>query len=150
MPVLLAAGLAEVQKGLRGEGINRIVLLGDGIPNDTTSLQTLAATAGSQHISITALGLGLDYNDDLMERLAVDGSGRYHYLRHGAELASILEHHGLIQIHRKHAVNPAHVVELRKREGKQDWEVKLAPPVNTVLPVARGYLDKLWQYFGER
>ena len=78
------------------------------------------------------------------------GARRIKDVREFHELASILEHHGLIQIHRKHAVNPAHVVELRKREGKQDWEVKLAPPVNTVLPVARGYLDKLWQYFGER
>ena len=65
------------------------------------------------------------------------------------ELTPLLPALGLLQIHRAHAVNPAHILEIRKRKGRQDWEVKLAPPVNEVLPIARDYLDAVWAHFGE-
>jgi DNA-binding LytR/AlgR family response regulator len=57
---------------------------------------------------------------------------------------------GLVRVHRNHAVNPEHVLEIRRRPAGRNWELRLAPPVNRVLPVARPYLKALLGAFGER
>jgi len=36
----------------------------------------------------------------------------------------------------------------REGKGREDWEVKLEPPVNRVLPVSRGQVGKLLKAFG--
>lgn len=64
-------------------------------------------------------------------------------LRSLGELASRLGPHGFVRIHRNHMVNLAHVRELRRRNAMADWEVKLEPPVNKVLPVSRARLATL-------
>ena len=67
-------------------------------------------------------------------------------------LREVLPHfvpHGFIQIHREYVVNLRRIRQIRKRVGGRDWEVKLEPPVNRVLPVSRGALAKLWEAFGE-
>lgn len=66
------------------------------------------------------------------------------------ELVPLLVSFGVIRVHRNHAVNVRHVLEIRRRRGEADWEVKLEPPVNRVLPVSRTYLKNLWKAFGER
>lgn len=66
-----------------------------------------------------------------------------------AEVAALFEPFGFLSIHRAHAVNLRRVRELRPREDGADWEVKLEPPVNRVLPVARGELARLEAAFGE-
>ena len=65
-----------------------------------------------------------------------------------AELAPIFEPFGFLQIHRSHAVNLRRVLELRQRDEGQDWEVKLEPPVNAVLPVARERREVVLAAFG--
>jgi hypothetical protein len=42
------------------------------------------------------------------------------------------------------------VLEIRRRSGEADWEIKLEPPVNDVLPVGRTHLERLWKAYGER
>lgn len=54
-----------------------------------------------------------------------------------------------VPIHRSVAVNVDRVTEIRRRANGRDWEVRLEPPVNRVLPVARGRLDALWEAYGE-
>ena len=85
----LAAGLAEVRKSFQADGINRIVVLGDGVPNDASPLRGLAGAAGQQRIAITMLGLGLDYDETLMSKLALASGGRYHYLKDATQVAQV-------------------------------------------------------------
>ena len=66
------------------------------------------------------------------------------------ELLPLLSLFGIVRIHRNHAVNVHHVLEIRRRAGEADWEIKLEAPVNEVLPVGRTYLKRLWAAFGER
>jgi DNA-binding LytR/AlgR family response regulator len=63
------------------------------------------------------------------------------------ELVDVLGRWGIIRIHRNHAVNVDHVHEIRRRRGVADWEVRLDPPVNKVLPVSRTALNDLWTAF---
>jgi len=59
------------------------------------------------------------------------------------EVAPQLEPFGFVRIHREHAVNLARITVLRLQADGRDWEVKLEPPVNRVLPVARDRLAEL-------
>lgn len=64
-----------------------------------------------------------------------------------AQLEDRLAADGFLRIHRTYMVNLARIREVRLRgEGSQDWEVKLEPPVNRVLPVAR----ELWPSVRQR
>jgi DNA-binding LytR/AlgR family response regulator len=54
-----------------------------------------------------------------------------------------------VQIHRSYAVNVDRIAEVRRRPSTRDWEVKLEPPVNTIVPVARGRIEVLWAAYGE-
>jgi DNA-binding LytR/AlgR family response regulator len=64
------------------------------------------------------------------------------------ELMPLFSPHGFVRVHRNHAVNLARVLELRRRDGSDDWELKMEPPVNRVLPVARGRLHDLLDLLG--
>jgi DNA-binding LytR/AlgR family response regulator len=55
-----------------------------------------------------------------------------------AEVVSALADFGFLRVHRNHAVNLRRIAEIRRRGPGTDWEVKLEPPVNRVLPIARG------------
>ena len=54
-----------------------------------------------------------------------------------------------VLIHRALAVNVDRVAEIRRRPGERDWELRLEPPVNRILPVARGRAEALWAAYGE-
>jgi hypothetical protein len=47
------------------------------------------------------------------------------------------------------AVNVDRVAEVRRRPGERDRELRLEPPVNRILPVARGRAEALWTAYGE-
>ena len=65
------------------------------------------------------------------------------------EIEPLLSPHGLLRIHRNHMVNLARIRVVRGREDSDDWEVKLDPPVNRVLPISRRRLATVWTVFGE-
>jgi Ca-activated chloride channel homolog len=54
----LRAGIEEVAAHFAVDGVNRVILLGDGDPNEGRSVKDMARAAGVRGISITALGLG--------------------------------------------------------------------------------------------
>ena len=65
------------------------------------------------------------------------------------EVAPLFEAFGFVRIHREHAVNIAHIRLLRLQADGRDWELKLEPPVNRVLPIARDRLAELRAALGE-
>ncbi len=75
--------------------VGRVVLISDGRPTEgdrrESSLVSHATRLREKGIVTSTLGLGLDYNEDLMEHMAVEGGGRYHYLRTPDQLAQILD-----------------------------------------------------------
>ncbi len=87
----LRLGIAEVSANINPRGVNRIVLLGDGIPNEEARIPGLAQGAGSSGISITALGLGADYNESLMGAIAQLSGGKFHYVEDSSKVASFFE-----------------------------------------------------------
>ncbi len=87
----LQAALAEVQAHAAPETINRIVLVGDGEPNDAAPIVPLAQQAAAQQIAITTLGLGIDYDETLMGRIAEAGGGKFHYVSDAGKVAGLFK-----------------------------------------------------------
>ena len=85
----LAAGLAEAQRGYLQEGVNRLVLLSDGVPNDDSQIHNLAAQAASMRVAVTALGLGLEYNETLLTALAQSTGGKFHFIEDSTQVATV-------------------------------------------------------------
>lgn len=65
------------------------------------------------------------------------------------EVAPLAEPFGFVRIHREHAVNITHVRLLRLQADGRDWELKLEPPVNKVLSIARDRLAGLRTALGK-
>jgi DNA-binding LytR/AlgR family response regulator len=59
------------------------------------------------------------------------------------EVAPLFEPSGFVRIHREHVVNVARIRLLRLQADGRDWELKLEPPVNKVLSIARDRLAGL-------
>ena len=72
------------------------------------------------------------------------GARRIRDVRRMGEVLETLAKDALVRIHRNHAVNPDRIREIRRRTPGGDWEVKLEPPVNRVLPVSRNASKRLW------
>jgi Ca-activated chloride channel homolog len=78
MAVGLRKGLDELQRALGDNRISRLLLLTDGETyGDAVRCRQLAVEAGQKRIPITALGLGEDWNEELLEDIG-SASGGYH------------------------------------------------------------------------
>lgn len=90
----LMEGLRQAQRNAGREYINRVVLLSDGLANvgltDPRDLNRITAQYRRQPISVTTMGVGLDYNENLMISLAESGGGNYYFIEHARSLAAIV------------------------------------------------------------
>lgn len=86
-------GAAEVKGGLVAGGLNRVLLLSDGLANVGESRPDVIATevhkAAGAGVSTSTIGLGADYNEDLLEAMARSGDGNYYYVESPAQLPAL-------------------------------------------------------------
>ena len=85
----------EVRKFASKNRVNRIILLSDGQANEGPSspaqLGALGASLAAEGISVATIGLGVDYNEDLMVELALRSDGSHAFVQHAADLARFLD-----------------------------------------------------------
>lgn len=88
-------GFRQTARNFKREYINRVILLSDGLANqgitDPRELNRIANQYRSQSISLSTIGVGLEYNENLMLGLAEHGGGNYYFVESPGRLASILE-----------------------------------------------------------
>jgi Ca-activated chloride channel family protein len=86
-------GVAEARRSMGGQRINRVVLLSDGQANvgvvDPRAIARAAGQAADSGVRITTIGLGIDYNEDLMEMVAETGRGQYYFVENAASLEGV-------------------------------------------------------------
>lgn len=91
----LQNGYREVAKHAGPETVNRVILLSDGEVTagvtDRAQFEKLASAYGDQDIQTTAVGLGLDYNEDLMLAVAREGKGNYHFIKNSADTQTVFD-----------------------------------------------------------
>ncbi|MDH5680574.1 MAG: VWA domain-containing protein [Spirochaetota bacterium] len=87
------AGADEVRKYLDKNKVNRIILLSDGQanvgPDSPGALGYLGASLLKEGISVTTIGLGLGYNEDLMVQLAKKSDGNHAFVEYPRDLVKI-------------------------------------------------------------
>lgn len=90
----MTLGRDEVQRTLASGQVSRIILLSDGRANagviDQGAIADTARAAANQGVRITSVGVGLDYNEDLMEAIAEAGRGNYYYVKNSIDLEKVM------------------------------------------------------------
>jgi Ca-activated chloride channel family protein len=77
-------GLEELRKGLGSDRVNRMLLLTDGETfGDEDVCRSLAAEAGGENIAIAALGLGEEWNEQLLDDIAEASGGSSDFIPAG-------------------------------------------------------------------
>ncbi len=91
----VSKGAAEVRKFLSPTRVNRIILLSDGIanvgPSSPRELGQLGMSLGAEGISVTTIGLGEGYNEDLMTQLAYNSDGAHSAILNSKGLATAFD-----------------------------------------------------------
>ena len=89
----VSKGAAEIRKFLDDQSVNRVILLSDGKanvgPKSPRELERLGAALVKEGISVSTLGLGLNYNEDLMSSLASAGSGNHIFVEEADDLVAV-------------------------------------------------------------
>ena len=92
----VSKGAQELLKFFDSNKVNRVILVSDGLanvgPDSPSALGDLGASLGRSGISVTTIGLGLGYNEDLMVRLAERSDGNHAFVENSVDLARIFEY----------------------------------------------------------
>ena len=91
----VSAGAAELRKNLARKLVNRIVLLSDGEanvgPSSPEELGLLGASLVKEGVSVSTLGVGLGYNENLMAALATRSDGNTYFIENGDDVPRIFD-----------------------------------------------------------
>ncbi len=88
----LKAGVAEVRKNFSAERVNHIILLTDGQTyGDEKEALALAEKSAELGIGISGLGIGKDWNDDFLDKLAFKAGSSSSYIANPQEIQEFLE-----------------------------------------------------------
>ena len=92
----VSKGAAEIRKFLSKDRVNRVILLSDGQanvgPSSPTELGDLGASLSKDGITVTTIGLGTGYNEDLMANLAGFSDGNHAFVKDAEDLAKIFKY----------------------------------------------------------
>ena len=86
-------GCEQVARFLSAEGVNRTLLLTDGLANqgmtDRDELATHAGALRSRGVSTSTFGVGTDFDEALLQAMATAGGGNFYYM---ADERQIVDH----------------------------------------------------------
>ncbi|HIA02193.1 MAG TPA: VWA domain-containing protein [Myxococcales bacterium] len=89
----LFRGQSEVQKSMASGQINRVIVMSDGLANrgivDTKALAQHTQKSAQRGVSVSTMGVGTDYNEDLMTAVADHGSGNYYFIKESSAIAAV-------------------------------------------------------------
>lgn len=85
----------EMAKLERPDTLHRVLLISDGLANSGTTepmqIKQLVKGAKADGVRISTMGLGRDYDENLMQMIAEHGGGSYYYIEHPNQIARIFE-----------------------------------------------------------
>jgi len=126
----VSQGAAEVRKHLGRGYVHRVILLSDGLanvgPSSPQDLGRLGAALLKEGISVSTVGVGVDFNEDLMARLAEKSDGNHYFVESSIDLPrifaaelgdvlSVVAHRVKIEIECPEGVRPLRIIG---REGR--------------------------------
>lgn len=97
----MALAIQEIQRAMLGRSVSRILLLTDGRTyGDESRCVEIARRAQGRGIGLTALGIGGEWNEDLLETMAARENSRTQYITSAAEITQIFTD----EVKRMHAI----------------------------------------------
>jgi Ca-activated chloride channel family protein len=91
----LSVGQAHINRAKSDFKVNRLLLLSDGQPTvgitSPNGLANVVRRIRDSGVSVTSLGVGADFNEDLMQRLADVGGGSYGFISDASAMATLFE-----------------------------------------------------------
>ena len=91
----LAVGLKHIERAKSDFRVNRLLLLSDGQPTvgitSSQGLVNVVRRIRDSGVSVTSLGVGSDFNEDLMQRLADVGGGSYGFISDASAMAALFQ-----------------------------------------------------------
>jgi len=137
---------------------------------DHGEIARIASAARMNGLRVSTIGLGLDYDEDLMQAIAEAGGGQYHYVESPVQLAAIFEQELKsafatrardvhLAFHGSNAVKRAELIGFAASNGRDvsaDWPDFYAGETRTVLlrldvdthaegPLTLGRFDVAWR-----
>ena len=111
----LALALQEVQRPLLTRGISRLILLTDGRTyGDESRCVEIARRGQSRGIGLTALGIGTEWNEDLLETMTASENSRAQYIATAQDVVKVFAD----EVKRLHAIFAQQVhLSLETRPG---------------------------------
>ncbi|MCL1921619.1 MAG: VWA domain-containing protein [Kiritimatiellaeota bacterium] len=89
----MAQAAAEIRKNAHREYLNRIILLSDGQanvgPSQPVDFGRLGVSLMKEGISVSTVGVGLDFNEDLMTNLSGKSDGNSYFVENSDDLPRI-------------------------------------------------------------
>ena len=89
IPSGMSAGLHALDESARGR-VRRIILVSDGLDSTRAQAENLARNSFASGITVSSLGIGLDFDESYMGSLAQNGHGNFAFVKDGASLAKFL------------------------------------------------------------
>jgi Ca-activated chloride channel family protein len=90
MALGMHAAIDEVKRNLAANRLNRVLVLTDGQTYAETECIDLANQNRDQ-MSFSAMGVGVEFNEKLLMRIAQDSHGKYHFIGNAVEIPGIFE-----------------------------------------------------------
>ena len=91
----LQAGINMLRTPYRSNNAARVILISDGLANkgiiDPESLAGIASSAVESEFAVSTVGVGVDFNEQLMTAIADRGTGNYYYLENPAAFAEVFQ-----------------------------------------------------------
>lgn len=89
----LQQGFEEARRNFKENYVNRIILLSDGLANagitDPDQIDAEAKRIRANTITISTMGVGTDYNENLMANIADYSGGNYYYISKEIDMAEV-------------------------------------------------------------
>jgi len=88
-------GYQELEKHVSGDVLSRLMLLSDGLANrgeiDPEMIVSDSKHYNDQGIGISTIGVGMDFNQDLMRSLSEQGGGNFYFIEDPAKASTVFQ-----------------------------------------------------------
>ena len=74
-------GVQEVRKNLSEQRSNRVIVLTDGQTTGANQCEQIAQKEAGGGVGFSAIGVGSDWNEELLVKIAEIGGGQWHYVK---------------------------------------------------------------------
>jgi Ca-activated chloride channel family protein len=90
MALGMRAAIDEVKKNLAPDRLNRVLILTDGQTYEEMACVDLVSQNRGQ-MSFSAMGVGVEFNEKLLMRIAQDSNGKYHFIGDASQIPGIFD-----------------------------------------------------------